>query len=69
MMYFARWKVTTILAVLALGCIFAFPNLLPARISDAIPSWLPHERVSLSTSGAAPIFCCRPTSISMSMSV
>ncbi len=47
MMYFARWKVTTILAVLALGCIFAFPNLLPARISDAIPSWLPHERVSL----------------------
>lgn len=47
MMYFARWKVTAILALLALGCIFAFPNLLPSRISDAIPSWLPHERVSL----------------------
>jgi protein-export membrane protein SecD len=47
MMYFARWKVTAILALLALGCIFAFPNLLPTRISDAIPGWLPHERVSL----------------------
>lgn len=47
MMYFARWKVTAILTLLALGCIFAFPNLLPTRVSDAIPGWLPHERVSL----------------------
>ena len=47
MMYFARWKVTAILAVLVLGCVFAFPNLLPTRITDAIPAWLPHERVSL----------------------
>src|SRR5277367_6722693 len=47
MMYFARWKVTAILVLLALGCIFAFPNLLPTRVSDSIPGWLPHERVSL----------------------
>ncbi len=47
MMYFARWKVTLILAVLALGCIFALPNLLPLRVDERIPSWLPHQRVSL----------------------
>jgi len=47
MMYFARWKVTLILAILALGTIFAIPNLLSSRINAAIPSWLPHPTVSL----------------------
>jgi protein-export membrane protein SecD len=47
MMYFARWKVTLILAVLVLGCIFALPNLLPLRIVERIPPWLPHQRISL----------------------
>ena len=47
MMYFARWKVTLILAVLALGTIFAIPNLLPGRINQAIPGWVPHPTVSL----------------------
>ncbi len=47
MMYFARWKVTLILAVVVLGCIFALPNLLPLRIDERIPSWLPHQRISL----------------------
>jgi preprotein translocase subunit SecD len=47
MMYFARWKVTLILAILALGTIFAIPNLLPNRVNAAIPSWLPHPTVSL----------------------
>ena len=47
MMYFARWKVTLILAILALGTIFAIPNLLPSRVNAAIPSWLPHPTVSL----------------------
>jgi len=47
MMYFARWKVILILAVLVLGCIFALPNLLPARIDDRIPGFLPHLRISL----------------------
>jgi len=47
MMYFSRWKVTLILAVLVLGCIFALPNLLPARIDDKIPGFLPHQRISL----------------------
>jgi preprotein translocase subunit SecD len=47
MMYFARWKVTLILAILALGTIFAIPNLLPARINQAIPTWIPHPTVSL----------------------
>ena len=47
MMYFARWKVILILAVLVLGFIFALPNLLPARIDDRIPGFLPHLRISL----------------------
>ena len=47
MMYFARWKVTLILAILALGTIFAIPNLLPSRINATIPSWLPHPTVNL----------------------
>ena len=47
MMYFARWKVTLILAIMVLGCIFALPNLLPLRIDERIPSWLPHQRISL----------------------
>jgi preprotein translocase subunit SecD len=47
MMYFARWKVTLILAILALGCILAAPNLLPARIADNLPGALPLHRISL----------------------
>jgi len=47
MMYFARWQVVLILAVLTLGTIFAIPNLLPSRINQTIPSWLPHPTVSL----------------------
>ena len=47
MMYFARWQVVLILAVLALGTIFAIPNLLPSRINRAIPSWVYHPTVSL----------------------
>jgi preprotein translocase subunit SecD len=47
MMYFARWKVIGILAILALGTIFAIPNLLSARINQALPAWLPHPTVSL----------------------
>ena len=30
-----------------LGTIFAIPNLLPSRINQAIPAWLPHHTVSL----------------------
>jgi len=47
MMYFARWQVVLILAVLTLGTIFAIPNLLPGHIKQAIPAWLPHPTVSL----------------------
>ena len=41
MMYFSRWKVIVILAILAVGTIFAIPNLLPSRINQSIPAWLP----------------------------
>jgi preprotein translocase subunit SecD len=47
MMYFSRWKVIVILAILALGTIFAIPNVLPGHIRQAIPAWLPHPTVNL----------------------
>src|SRR5258706_12025318 len=47
MMYFARWKVILILAILTLRTIIAIPNLLPHQIKQSIPGWLPHPTVSL----------------------
>jgi protein-export membrane protein SecD len=47
MLYFARWKIWTIIAVLALGTVFAAPNLLTREQAAALPSWLPHERLNL----------------------
>ena len=44
MLYFARWKVVTILGVILLGILLSLPNLLPR---SAIPSWLPARQISL----------------------
>ncbi|MBV8538094.1 MAG: protein translocase subunit SecD [Alphaproteobacteria bacterium] len=43
----AKWKIWTILALVAFGVIFAAPNLVPPERAEAIPSWLPHRQVSL----------------------
>ncbi|HEX9461370.1 MAG TPA: protein translocase subunit SecD [Alphaproteobacteria bacterium] len=43
----ATWKVWTILALIALGVIFAAPNLIPPDRADKLPSWLPHRTISL----------------------
>jgi preprotein translocase subunit SecD len=47
MVYFAKWKTWLTLAILAAGIIFASPNLLTQQQADALPSWLPHKRISL----------------------
>ena len=47
MVYFAKWKTWLTLAILAAGIIFAAPNLLTQQQADALPSWLPHNRISL----------------------
>ena len=47
MIHFARWKILLTLAVLLLGCIYAAPNLFSEEQLEGMPSWLPHQRVSL----------------------
>jgi protein-export membrane protein SecD len=47
MLYFARWKIWTIIGVLVLGTVLAAPNLLTREQANALPSWLPHERLNL----------------------
>lgn len=47
MLYFARWKITLILAVVMFGVLTALPNVLSPGVRDAIPSWLPNQTVHL----------------------
>ncbi|MBI3452439.1 MAG: protein translocase subunit SecD [Rhodospirillales bacterium] len=47
MMNMARWKVITVLALCALGVIYAAPNLLSREQADSLPTWLPHQQVTL----------------------
>ena len=47
MVYFARWKVITVLAIVALGFLFASLNLLNKRTAEGLPSFLPHKQVNL----------------------
>src|SRR6185312_7099791 len=47
MLGMAKWKIWTILGLVALGIIFAAPNVLPPDRAAAIPDWLPHRQVSL----------------------
>ena len=47
MVYFAKWKVILILAVIGLGLVFAAPNFLTAKQAESLPTWLPHKQISL----------------------
>ena len=47
MLYFARWKIYSILAVLALGLLFVAPNFLSAEGAAGMPSWMPHKQINL----------------------
>ncbi len=47
MIYFARWKIFTILGVCLFGLIFAAPNFLTAQQAKALPSWIPSNQFSL----------------------
>lgn len=46
-MYFARWKIIAIIAVLVLGTLIALPNVLPASVREALPAWMPSKTVNL----------------------
>ena len=47
MVYFAKWKIVLVLTTCALGLLLAAPNLLSRKQADALPSWLPHQQISL----------------------
>ena len=47
MLHFPRWKTIAILAVCALGILYALPNLFSEKTLAGLPSWLPHKQVHL----------------------
>ena len=47
MIFFERWKITTILAICFLGLVYAAPNLMPRDAARALPAWLPHKQINL----------------------
>ena len=47
MLYFAKWKIALIMGVCLIGLIFVAPNFFPSRTAATIPSWLPHQQISL----------------------
>ncbi len=47
MIYFAKWKIAVIAAVLLAGIVAAAPNLLSPETAERLPDWLPHQQVSL----------------------
>ena len=47
MLYFARWKITTVIVVCLAGMVFVAPNLLSSRLAGNLPVWLPHQQINL----------------------
>ncbi|PSJ58618.1 protein translocase subunit SecDF [Pseudaminobacter soli (ex Li et al. 2025)] len=47
MLYFSRWKTLSIWFVIALGLLFAAPNLFSRSTLDALPDWLPKRALTL----------------------
>jgi SecD/SecF fusion protein len=46
-MYFSRWKVLSIIALIVVGVIIAIPNLMSRETLAKLPSWLPTRQVNL----------------------
>ena len=46
-MHFPTWKILVTVAVLLIGSLYAVPNLFSEEQLEGMPSWLPHQRVSL----------------------
>ncbi len=47
MLYFARWKVGAILAVIVAGIIYMLPTVLPPSVFASLPKWVPHKTINL----------------------
>ena len=47
MLYFAKWKITLVLAVSLLGLVFAAPNLFDKDSLKDLPGWIPAAQINL----------------------
>ena len=47
MLYFARWKIYTIIGVCLAGVLFTLPNVLGRDFANSLPGWLPHRQIHL----------------------
>ncbi len=47
MLYFSRWKIISILLVIASGFIYAAPNLFSSQTLEALPGWIPKDKMTL----------------------
>ncbi len=47
MIHFPKWKILLIVAILIGGLATAAPNFVPVKITDSLPDWVPHQRISL----------------------
>lgn len=47
MLDFPRWKIALITGLCLLGVLFALPNVLPAHVRGALPSWMPANTINL----------------------
>ena len=47
MLYFSRWKTILIWLTVALGVVFAAPNLFSKATLDALPGWVPKQQMTL----------------------
>ncbi len=47
MLYFAPWKILTVVFVCLLGLAFMVPNFFDERTLEGAPDWLPHKQINL----------------------
>lgn len=47
MLHVARWRVLATIIVSLIGMIYALPNVLPASVRAAMPSWMPSKTINL----------------------
>lgn len=47
MLNLARWKVIACIAALLFGVVFTLPNVLPQKVLDQAPAWVPHQKLNL----------------------
>ncbi len=47
MVYFAKWKIATIIAICLIGLVYAAPNFIPGRGLEGLPTWIPVQKINL----------------------